>query len=61
MSGATARGEMARRRAEIEAELGFTREERSLRKSTTVEDPAFAWLDDAGRSTGRPPDAGDPP
>jgi integrase len=50
----TAREEMARRRAEIEAEVGFTPAERRLRKSTTVEDLALAWLEDAGKSTGSP-------
>ena len=54
MSETTAREEMARRRSEIEAELGFTPAERIERQQTTIEDLALAWLADGGRSTGNP-------
>jgi len=54
MSEAAARDVMARRRAEVEAELGFTPAERKERQTTTIEDLALAWLEDGGRSTGNP-------
>jgi integrase len=54
ISESTAREEAARMRAEIEAELGFTRAERKERRATTIQDLALAWLEDGGRSTGNP-------
>jgi integrase len=54
ISETAAREEMARRRAEIEAEIGYTPAEREARHATTFGDLALAWLDDGGRSTGSP-------
>jgi integrase len=49
-----AEGRLADVRAELELELARSPEQRDRREHATLETLALAWLDDAGRSHGRP-------